>query len=83
MNEKTDKQRLVEIGKHIRYIRESLGMSLDELAASCDVEKSKISMIENGKKDFAITTLIELARGMGKHPKKILDHEFDFLSEWN
>lgn len=81
MNEKRDKQRLVEIGKHIRYIRESLGLSLDELAASCDVEKSKISMIENGKKDYTITTLLELAKGLGKHPKKLLEKDFEFLIE--
>ncbi|MDP4265178.1 MAG: helix-turn-helix transcriptional regulator [Bacteroidota bacterium] len=82
MNEKRDKKRIVQLGKHIRRIRKSAGISLDELAARCDVDKSKISQIENGKKDYTITTLLELARGLGKHPKKLLDEDFDFLKDW-
>lgn len=82
MNEARDKQRLLDIGKHIRYLREHAGLSLDELAARCDVDKSNISLIENGKKDYTITTLLELARGLGKHPKKLLDADFDFLKDW-
>jgi hypothetical protein len=39
-------------------------------------------MIENGKKDFTFTTFLELARGLGKHPKKLLDEDFEFLKEW-
>jgi len=82
MNEKRDKKRIVQLGKHIRKIRKAMGISLDELASRCDVDKSKISMIENGKKDYTITTLLELARGLGKHPKKLLDEDFDFLKDW-
>ena len=82
MNEKRDKNRMVELGKHIRQVRENLNMSLDDLASRCDVGKSKISEIENGKKDFTVTTLLELARGLGKHPKKLLDNDFEFLKEW-
>jgi len=82
MNEKRDKKRIVQLGKHIQRIRKSTGLSLAELASRCDVDKSKISMIENGKKDYTITTLLELARGLGKHPKKLLDEDFDFLKDW-
>jgi transcriptional regulator with XRE-family HTH domain len=82
MNEKRDKKRIVQLGKHIQKIRKSMGISLDELASRCDVDKSKISMIENGKKDYTITTFLELARGLGKHPKKLLDDDFDFLKDW-
>lgn len=82
MNEKRDKKRLIAIGEHIRALREAAGLSQDDLAARCDVDKSKISQIENGKKDYNISTLLELARGLGKHPKKLLDNEFEFLKEW-
>jgi transcriptional regulator with XRE-family HTH domain len=82
MNEKRDKKRLIEIGKHIRLLRENAGLSQSELAIRCDVDKNKLSLIENGKKDYNITTLLELARGLGKHPKKLLDADFYFLEEW-
>jgi transcriptional regulator with XRE-family HTH domain len=82
MNEKRDKKRLLQLGEHIRKVRESVGLSQDELASRCDVDKGNLSAIENGKKDYTITTLLELARGMGKHPKKLLDSDFEFLKEW-
>ena len=82
MNEKRDKKRLKQIGIYLKSIRENLGLSQDQLAAKCDVTKGNISMIENGNKDYTITTFLELARGLGKHPKKLLDEDFDFLNEW-
>lgn len=82
MNEKRDKKRLVEFGAHVRALRESLNMSQDEVAANCDITKGNLSAIENGKKDFTFTTLLELSRGLGKHPKKLLDSDFDFLKDW-
>jgi transcriptional regulator with XRE-family HTH domain len=82
MNEKRDKKRLKEIGTHLKAIRENLGLSQDQVAANCDVTKGNISMIENGNKDYTITTLLELAKGLGKHPKKLLDEDFRFLADW-
>jgi hypothetical protein len=38
-------------------------------------------MIENGKKDFDFSTFLEIAVGMGVHPKQLLDKSFDFLRE--
>lgn len=81
MNEKRDKKRLKEIGLNIKAIRESLELSQDDVASQCDVTKGNISMIENGKKDFTFTTFLELAKGLGKHPKKLLDKDFEFLKE--
>jgi transcriptional regulator with XRE-family HTH domain len=77
MNEKRDKQRLIELGKHLRNVRESAGLSLNDVVARCDIKKSNLSAIENGKKDYTITTLLELARGLGKHPKKLLDGDVE------
>jgi transcriptional regulator with XRE-family HTH domain len=82
MNEKRDKERLRQIGAHIRGIREKLGFSQDEVAARCDVTKGNLSMIENGNKDLLMSTFLEIARGLGKHPKKLLEEDFDFLKDW-
>ena len=82
MNEKRDKKRLIEIGERIRYVREQIvKISQDELASRCDVTKGNLSMIENGKKDFAFTTFLEIAQGLNIHPKKLLDKDFSFLKE--
>jgi transcriptional regulator with XRE-family HTH domain len=82
MNDKRDKQRLKQVGAHLREIRESLNLSLADVVRKCEVEKENLSNIENGKKDFTMTTFLELARGLGKHPKKLLDKEFEFLDRW-
>jgi transcriptional regulator with XRE-family HTH domain len=81
MNEKRDRKRLQEIGSYLKEVREHLKISQDELASRCDVTKGNLSMIENGKKDFTFTTFLEIAKGLGKHPKKLLDKDFDFLKE--
>lgn len=82
MNEKRDRKRLQEIGQHIRNIRENVaGKSLDQVASECDVTKGNLSMIENGNKDYAFSTFLEIAKGLGLHPKILLDKDFQFLKE--
>jgi transcriptional regulator with XRE-family HTH domain len=79
MNEERDKHKLEQIGQHIKFLREKLGLSQDQVAANCELNKDKISKIENGRKDFFFTSFLELAKGLGVHPKKLLDRDFDFL----
>ena len=49
------------IGNNIRKIRIERGFSQQELANRCDVERGKISKIKNGREDFMVSTLLELA----------------------
>ena len=68
---------LVKFGQHVKKIRENLNLSQDQVAANSNLTKSNISMIESGKRNLAFTTLIELAKGLGKTPKELLDFKFD------
>ena len=81
MIEKRDKHKFEELGQHIKKLREKLGLSQDDVASNCDLNKDKISKIENGRKDYFFSSFLELARAMGVHPKKLLDKDFDFLEE--
>lgn len=83
MNENRDYGRLREVGKFLRNLRLKSNLSQDQLAARCDLTKSNISNIENGKKDFNFSTFLEYARGLNKHPKELLDHTFDFTKTWH
>ena len=76
MKEK-DKRRLRKIAANLTKIRESKGLSIRELATRCDVDHGKISKIENNKANLMVTTLMELAEGLGVHPKKMLDVELE------
>lgn len=74
MKEK-DKRRLRKLAANLTKIRESKGLSIRQLAARCDVDHAKISKIENNKANLMVTTLMELAEGLGVHPKKMLEFE--------
>lgn len=82
MKEARDLARLREIGNHLKELRLKSGLSQDELAARCDLTKSNISNIENGKKDYFFTTFLEYAKGLDMHPKTLLGKDFDFISRY-
>ena len=82
MMEKQRDEKLVKFGLHFRSLREKLNLSQDEVAArSNKLTKATISDIENGKRNFAFTTLLDLARGLGKEPKELIDLNFDLQKD--
>ena len=62
-----DKKVFVEIGKRVKFLRESKGLSLRQLAAICDVDHAKIHALEAGKLNFTFSTLIKIAKGLETH----------------
>ncbi|MBS0029473.1 helix-turn-helix domain-containing protein [Chitinophaga sp. 22321] len=59
-----DKKVFIEIGKRVKSLRESKGLSLRQLAAICDVDHAKIHALEAGKLNFTFSTLIKIAKGL-------------------
>ncbi len=76
MSREKDK-RLIQFGAHLRSIRKELGLSQDYIATHSNLTKSNVSEIENGNRNLAFTTLLELAKGLGIDPKKLLDYPID------
>lgn len=74
MNKERDGIRLVEFGQNLKKVRETLKLSQDQVVARCDVMKWNLGAIENGKKDFTFSTLLEIAKGLGVSPKDLLDY---------
>lgn len=53
------------IGKNIRNRRLELKLTQEQLAKKTSkVDRSKISDMENGKEDYMLSTLLELANGL-------------------
>lgn len=71
-----DKKRLKKFAVHLRKLRSKSGLTQRELATRCDIDFGKISKLENHKANLTLTTLIELAEGLGVHPKELLDIDF-------
>tara|TARA_B100000678_G_C17742542_1_gene315324 strand:+ start:85 stop:318 length:234 start_codon:yes stop_codon:yes gene_type:complete len=67
---------LEKFGKHVKNLRNENGLSQDDVVLNANkITKGTISDIENGKRNFAFTTLVDLARGLKIHPKRLLDFE--------
>ena len=69
---------LVQFGKQVEKSRKKKKLSYRKLAQNCNIDYSDISKIEKGKANITMLTLLELAKGLEIHPKKLLDFEFDF-----
>jgi transcriptional regulator with XRE-family HTH domain len=62
-----------KFGLNLKRIREEKSYSLRELASKCELDDSKISKIENGKFNIQLSTIMELAKGLGVEPKELLE----------
>ncbi|SHM89612.1 helix-turn-helix domain-containing protein [Flavobacterium chilense] len=80
MDKEKDK-RLVQFGKHLRAVRKGLGFSQDYVATNSNLTKSNISEIENGNRNLAFTTFLELAKGLGIDPKRLLEYPIELNKE--
>lgn len=73
MSEKNYTEIQTKFGEKLKKFRTEKGLSLRALATKCDIDDSKISKIENGKFNIKLSTIIELAKGLGIEPKELLD----------
>jgi transcriptional regulator with XRE-family HTH domain len=56
-------------------------LSQRALSYLCDVDYAKISKLENDENaNLNVTTLFELAKGLGVHPCELISYDFDFLT---
>ncbi len=81
MQNKKKKEALVQFGKRLSYLRKAKKLSFRKLSVLCDVDYSDIKKIEKGDVNITVATLMDLAIGLGIHPKELLNFNDDFLHE--
>ncbi|MBE8725215.1 helix-turn-helix domain-containing protein [Flavobacterium hungaricum] len=64
---------LVNLGIHVRQLREKRGLSQQGLADDCNIDKSQIARLEVAKVNTGIKTLFKIANALGIEPKELLD----------
>lgn len=64
-----------QFGANLQRVRMEKGLSLRALAANCNLDDSNISKIEQGKFDIQLSTLFELAKGLGVEARVLLEFE--------
>jgi transcriptional regulator with XRE-family HTH domain len=63
----------LKIGQRIRELRESKGISQQNLAADCDFEKANMSRIEAGRTNPTISTLYKISQALGITISELVD----------
>jgi transcriptional regulator with XRE-family HTH domain len=69
-------QELIPFGKNIVRLRKESTppLSQEDLAGLCELDRTYISGIENGKRNIPLTTLFKLAKAFNLKPKELLDY---------
>jgi transcriptional regulator with XRE-family HTH domain len=53
-----------QLGQNLRDHRERAGLSQEELAELCDLDRTEISLLERGLRFPRLDTLVRLSRGL-------------------
>jgi transcriptional regulator with XRE-family HTH domain len=65
MSEKYNKQEqtlLTKVGKRIRALRNETGLSQEDFAKKCDLDRTYISDVERGERNISIINLNKIAK---------------------
>ncbi|MCQ2524908.1 MAG: helix-turn-helix domain-containing protein [Lachnospiraceae bacterium] len=68
MKEKSEANIL--FGRRLAALRVEKGLSQEELAAACDLNRTYIGTIERAEKSATVNTIVKLAQGLGVSPKE-------------
>lgn len=73
MNKLRDKDLLIQFGEHLRMLRISKDLSIEELANEADMEISQIYRIEKGKINTTLSTLNSISKALEIELSKLLE----------
>ena len=71
----SEKNIYILIGRRIKNIRESKGLTQQQISDICDFEKSTVSRIEAGRTNLTIKTLYKISQSLGVEMTDIVDVE--------
>lgn len=63
---------LKSIGSNIAKLRKDKNFTQEDLSGIVDIDRSYLSEIENGHKNFSITVLLKIANALDVQPEDIL-----------
>ncbi|MFQ9696700.1 MAG: helix-turn-helix domain-containing protein [Zhenhengia sp.] len=62
-----------EFGINVRFYRKKLGLSQEELAFKCNIDRTTVVSIENGYSNTTLLTIANLAKALNIHPSKLFE----------
>ncbi|CAD0003612.1 MULTISPECIES: helix-turn-helix domain-containing protein [Flavobacterium] len=64
---------IVNLGIHVRQIREKKGLSQQDLADDCGITQNQVGRIERAEINTTVKTLVRIANALDVEPKELLD----------
>ena len=64
------------LGKRIRFLRNEIGISQEELADRAEIDRTYITSVECGKRNISIVNIEKIAKSLGVSLSKLFDFEF-------
>lgn len=71
----SEEEYIIDLGIHIRHLRERKSISQQNLADMCNMPKTSIGRIERAEVSVTIRTLIKIANALEIEPKELLDFQ--------
>lgn len=65
------------IGSNVKAYRKKANLTQQELADKFSGDRAKISDIENGKENFMLSTLLDIANGLNVDIRELLQQKTD------
>ena len=63
----------IVIGKRVKEIRSSKGLSQEKLALKSNIDRTYITSVENGKRNISIEMIQKICKGMDSSIKDLID----------
>lgn len=63
----------VTVGIAIKRLRESLGISQEELAELCNLHRTYIGSVERGERNISLNNIVKIAKALSVTPSKLLE----------
>lgn len=64
---------IINLGIHIRQLREMKNLSQQDLANDCSIPKAQIGRIERAKVNTTVRTLVKIANALEIEPKELFN----------
>lgn len=71
MKEKSEANIL--FGRRLAALRVEKGLSQEQLAAACELNRTYIGTIERAEKSATVNTIVKLAQGLGVSPREFFN----------
>lgn len=65
----------IKIGNRIKELRKKLGLSQEKLANNCELDRTYVASVENGKRNISIINLEKIVKALNVSLKDFFDYE--------